>query len=330
MLSAIDIERIAQLWVPDEWPTTADTYAIACHRNPFAYYVERIRHLGLTGSDVLDASCGSGRWSFALATAFDRVVGFDLNERRLATAFWLKDRFEIPSVRFIQGGISRVSAADASADAIHGPGIIVSGAIGIDPILSECARVLRPGGVCYLSLNGPGYGYELAKRTDPKVAALGQRRIYNTYCQRYLAGLAADLGSGGERNTALRDGLRGGKSPAELLADLGEPAASMAAEAIDRDLGRSYTVTLVGDLSTISAGRGTGFSHDRGGRDFEPEEVRDAARAVGFDRVEWALEGCLSLRPDGSVHKGPSPKARPNPGEFDGRIRIFEVLLWKP
>ena len=103
-----------------------------------------------------------------------------------------------------------------------------------------------------------------------------------------------------------------------------------AARIVDADLGAAYTATLAADLAAIAAGEASEFSHVRAGLDFEPGEIEVAARAAGFGRFEWARDGRLSLRPDGSVGKEPSPRAVPGPGDFEGRLRVFEMLIWKP
>ena len=188
MLSPSQIERIDALWEPAEWPASADAYTMGGYRQPFAYYVERVRHLGLSGDVLIDAGCGGGRWSFALATAFERVIGFDLTPRRIATASWQKERFDIASVEFIPGDIRKIPADGESADAVYCNSVVFGG-VPILTILREFFRVLKPGGICYLGLNAPGYAYELARRDDPKFADFGRRRIYNTFCRRYLSPL---------------------------------------------------------------------------------------------------------------------------------------------
>lgn len=330
MLTASQIERITSLWVPDEWPAFADSYVIGCHQHPFRYYVERIRHLGLSGGVLIDAGCGSGRWSFPLATTFDRVIGFDYTPRRLESALWLKHRFDVPSIDFIEGDIRKIPANDASADAIYRNSVAV-GDIPIEAILDECFRVLKPGGICYVGLNGPGYSIELTKRADPNLADFGHRRIYYTHCQRHLGALVTSIVPRGALNARARESLARGVTPAALLADLGARTDQvLAAETIATDFAAEFTQTLLDDLAAITGGQRVRFSHSETGRDFEPEEMRVAARKVGFDRFEWALDGWLSLGPDGAVSKGPSPKAKPGTVEFEGRVRVFEMLMWKP
>jgi len=330
LLSPSDVDRIEALWAPAEWPDLIDAYTLANYRLPFSYYVERVRHLGLSGGVLLDVGCGGGRWSFAFATAFERVIGFDYTPRRLALAQWQKDRFKIHSVEFISGDVRRTPAADESVDVVY-CNSVVFGVDSLEPILSEFIRVLKPGGICYLGLNAPGYAYELAARADPKLADYGRRRIYNTCCRQHLLSLVGPLGPGGAMNGEATALLQSGMSPRDLLAVLNaRPNQVAAAQTITDDLGKEFNEVLRADLTAIAAGRKWGFGDREAGRDWDPDEMSIAAREAGFDRFEWAPDGALSLKADGSIEKGPSAKARPSSPIFQGRLRVFEMLFWKP
>ena len=330
MLSPRDVERISALWRPAEWPDAADAYTMACYQHAFGYYVERVRHLGLSGGVLLDVGCGAGRWSFALATAFERIIAFDNTPRRLAIANWQKERFDITSVEFISGDLRKSPASDESVDVIYCNSVVTGG----DPlkyILLEFFRVLKPGGICYLGLNAPGYAYELAARKDPKLADFGRRRIYNTYCRRHLSPLIGSIGPGEALNDEAKALLQRGLSPRDFLASLTARSDQVAAaETIARDLGDEFTTALLVDLAAIVAGKKADFGDREAGRDWDPDEMSVATRDAGFDRFEWAPDGHLSLRPDGSIEKGPSAGARPSWPHFQGKLRVFEMLFWKP
>ena len=119
--------------------------------------------------------------------------------------------------------------------------------------------------------------------------------------------------------------------PAEFLVEIGgETAQIAAANAITTDLGPESAKQLMNEFKAITGGRQAAFSRPRAGRDYEPREIVETALAAGFDRVEWAPDGYLSLGADGSIIKTPCPDARPYPPEFKGRLNIFEALMWKP
>ncbi len=330
MLGADDIERIGALWRPEAWPDYADAYTTVGYQHPFSYYVERVRHLGLSGELLFDAGCGAGRWSFALATVFARVVGFDFTARRIAAANWQRERFDTPSVEFIEGDIRKFPAEDGSVDAIYCNSVLIGG-YPIEFILRKFLRALKPGGVCYIGLNASGYAYELSNRDDPKLADFGRRRIYNTLCRRHFSSLIGDIAPHGVLDAQARECLSRQMHPADLLSTLGAGAEQiMAAETIAADLGEAFSERLVLEMKEINEGIRRDFGDVPAGRDWEPDEMAVIARDAGFARFEWAPDGCLSLKPDGSIEKVRCAKARPPVSEFQGRLRVFEMLLWKP
>ena len=330
MLNDSQIERIEALWSPETWPDSADSYTIGGHRYGFSYYRERLRHLGLSGGVVADAGCGSGRWSFALATRFDHVIGFDFTPRRIATAIWLKERFTIDAVEFSVGDIRKIGLERESVEAVYCNSVVFGGDP-LDKIFTEFHRILKRGGVCYIGLNASGYAYQLASYADPKLADHGRRRIYNTYCQRHLAALISAIAPRGRLNGRMREHLERGMTPAEVLSALdARPDQIQAANTIAKDLGPDFTDLLGADLAGIGAGQKVDFGDRAAGRDFEPDEISVIARDAGFGRFEWAPDGCLSLQADGSVESASCPNAPPVAFEFDGRLRVFEALMWKP
>jgi ubiquinone/menaquinone biosynthesis C-methylase UbiE len=324
------LRRIGALWQPDEWPEATDAYAQIGYRRSFAHHVARVRHLGLSGGLLLDAGCGGGRWSFGWATRFERVIGFDNAPRRLATATWQKERLDVPSVEFILGDVRKVPAENDVADVLYCNGVMLD-TNSIAQILREFFRVLKPGGICYLGLNGLGLAYERMKSDQPRLATSGRTHIYNTLCRRHLTPLVVAIAPGGSRNTEFAEHLQSSISPSDLLTSLKcDPHQILGAETISKDLGPAYIKKLHDDLVAINAGTKADFGEGEGNCDWDAAEVSIIAREAGFGRSEWAPDGWLSLKSDGSIEKTPCAKARPGPPEFEGRTRVFEMLLWKP
>lgn len=94
----------------------------------------------LAPSRVLDAACGTGRYSAHLAARGHEVIGVDRSAAMLARA-----RAKLPQSTFREGDLEALPLADASVDAVvcalalvHLP--LVSAAV------AELARVVRPGG----------------------------------------------------------------------------------------------------------------------------------------------------------------------------------------
>lgn len=89
---------------------------------------------------VLDAACGTGRWSQYLAARGHTVVGVDRSPAMLDLA-----RPKIPGARFEEGRLDALPLGDACVDnAVCALAMVHVADLG--PGLAELARVVRPGG----------------------------------------------------------------------------------------------------------------------------------------------------------------------------------------
>lgn len=91
---------------------------------------------------VVDAGCGDGFLTSALAGHFAAVVGVDHTPERLLAA-----RARVPgaNVEFRPGEVDALPVADGWADALFFS-MVLHHVPAIPPVLAEAARVLRPGG----------------------------------------------------------------------------------------------------------------------------------------------------------------------------------------
>jgi SAM-dependent methyltransferase len=99
---------------------------------------------GVAGLDVLDAACGTGRYAIPLAQAGARVTGLDGSEEMLAHAR-RKAAERCLSLDLQTGDLHALPFEDESFDLVlsalalcHVPDLV--------PVMTEFARVLRPGG----------------------------------------------------------------------------------------------------------------------------------------------------------------------------------------
>ncbi|HEX2141319.1 MAG TPA: methyltransferase domain-containing protein [Candidatus Limnocylindria bacterium] len=100
------------------------------------------------GESVLDLGSGSGMDAFLAAAQVGsegRVVGVDMTPEQLAKAERLREAAGLENAKFVEGQIERLSADEASFDAV-----ISNGVINLSPqkdrVFAEAFRVLRPGG----------------------------------------------------------------------------------------------------------------------------------------------------------------------------------------
>lgn len=105
--------------------------------------------VGVSGR-VLDAGCGGGGTALSLAEESRLAVGLDLDARFAGSGTRLRAERGIPNAGFVQGDGARLPFRDGAFDLVFSHSVIehVASAEGY---LRECHRVLRPGGVLYLS-----------------------------------------------------------------------------------------------------------------------------------------------------------------------------------
>ena len=173
------------------------------------YYRARLQQIGFSGLDrVLDAACGIGQWSCALAMLNREVIGIDLNTDRIGAARQLAQDMAMSKCSFSVGSIEIIDHPDNSFDAVFCYGAFMFTAM--SKTFAEFIRVTRPGGSIYLNGNAVGWyahllldrgliggQYRLVKDVGHAVARTIRR------CDRYRIISAGEL-----RRLAERNGLR--------------------------------------------------------------------------------------------------------------------------
>jgi len=100
---------------------------------------------GLPAGAALDAACGTGRFAEYLSARGHRVVGVDSSPEMLARA-----RERVPGGEFRLGDLHRLPLPDTAADLVV-CGLALAHVPGLEPVMAEFARVLRPGGHLVIS-----------------------------------------------------------------------------------------------------------------------------------------------------------------------------------
>jgi SAM-dependent methyltransferase len=119
-------------------------------------YRERLRAVGFSGlGKVLDAGCGFGQWTLALAELNESVTAIDISEPRIEVTRQLVARLGGRNVTAAPSSIQVTGFPDATFD-----GIFCYSAIFFTDYrrtLSEFARLLKEGGTLYVCANGLGW-----------------------------------------------------------------------------------------------------------------------------------------------------------------------------
>jgi ubiquinone/menaquinone biosynthesis C-methylase UbiE len=114
------------------------------------YYAARIRKLELAGNRILDAGCGIGNWSLALARSFHEVHALEITQARLRILAPVANRLDGP-ILLVRGSIEQLPYVDGFFDAVFCNGVFYL--TDYRQSLREFHRVLRPGGALYATFN---------------------------------------------------------------------------------------------------------------------------------------------------------------------------------
>ena len=99
---------------------------------------------------VLDAGCGGGGTAISLAEESSFAVGLDLDARFLGSGTRLVGERGVANAAFVQGDGARLPFRDSAFDVVFSHSVIEH-VHSATAYLAECHRVLRAGGVLYLS-----------------------------------------------------------------------------------------------------------------------------------------------------------------------------------
>lgn len=108
------------------------------------------------GARILDGGCGTGEWCVFLNNLGYNTVGMDISRETVAK---LDSIF--PDGEFVHGDIRDTAQPDASFDAIYSWGTFEHFEIGLHPCIDEAFRLLRPGGLLFITVPFDSAGLSL-------------------------------------------------------------------------------------------------------------------------------------------------------------------------
>lgn len=145
---AAHVDRCVSELIKD--PRTSEAvraYATMECKRGHAYYVQSLRRLNLRGGRVLDAGCGVGNWTLALAEFHDEVVGLEYNPDRLAFTRRAAEVADVP-IMTLQASIEDLPFPDGAFDNVFCNGVIFL--TDFRKAIVELIRVTAPGGIIYI------------------------------------------------------------------------------------------------------------------------------------------------------------------------------------
>jgi ubiquinone/menaquinone biosynthesis C-methylase UbiE len=128
------------------------------------FYRRRLQQIGFRGGRVLDAGCGAGNWTIALAACFADVVAIDIDPVRVGVTAGMQRYFGGKITTQI-GSIEALPFPDQSFDAVFCHGVIFL--VDYRQALAEVSRVLKPGCPLYMTYNGKGWWRHLIRDRGP-------------------------------------------------------------------------------------------------------------------------------------------------------------------
>lgn len=158
------------------------------YSTPVETYIARLEAIGFEGMKrVLDAGCGFGQWTLALARLNDLVFAVDKDLERVA---WLQEKLKEKKVNNVVA--AAVSLEDFEPLDRYFDGVFCYGVLNCVPwmeVLKRFHRWLAPGGRLYATFNEIGWYLHLWKRAphavdgyDPQMIAA--KTFFNTLCYR--------------------------------------------------------------------------------------------------------------------------------------------------
>jgi ubiquinone/menaquinone biosynthesis C-methylase UbiE len=310
-------------------------------RNEFGpgmgYYRRRLERLQFAGECVLDAGCGAGQWSLALAERFDEVHALDRSEDRLRVLRTLTKQLDVNHIHIRSGSVDNLPYEANKFDAVFCYGVIMF--TDVAAVLREFHRVLKPGGRMYLCLNAEGWSRHLAEeasKNDPKLRKVGFQTLLDTAVQRLTTPTALELLREAYSN-ALPIETRAGRRLRFLLMHsprrawrwlirqlLGVTRQVYYVDYLAAHCGQEWAARALDTIAGILL-NGDPVPSRAVTRAYTPEEINLMCSEAGFVDFEWDSEAGLLCDLNDEVRVEPRYI-----GRYSNELAVWECLAVKP
>lgn len=132
-------------------------------------YKKRLARIGFVEKGrILDAGCGFGQWTLAMAQTSKQAIGMDINSERVSVAFQLASTNGCTNVEFRQATLEDIPYPEETFDAIFCYSVLYL--TDYRKVFKEFFRILKKGGDLYICTNGPGwYLYNIIAGPNPSI-----------------------------------------------------------------------------------------------------------------------------------------------------------------
>lgn len=134
--------------------------------NRYKKYLARIGFIGV--ESILDAGCGFGQWTFAIAQTSKQVIGVDTDSERLSVSTQLASINNFKNVEFRWANLEDIPDFEETFDAVFCYSVVYL--TDYHKVFRNFFRLLKKGGVLYICTNGPGwYLYNIIEGPNPSI-----------------------------------------------------------------------------------------------------------------------------------------------------------------
>lgn len=168
-VSKIDTKSIADKCNWDAFNLAPNTRAFLrrVYASGLGKYERRLETLGFVGGTRgLDAGCGLGQWSLVLSNLCDEVQGVDVSSERIEACNSIANALEVNNTQFSVAHLESLPFPDDYFDRLICYSVLYL--TNYEQSIAEFARVMKSGGLIYISTNGIGrYLFDVVKRLNP-------------------------------------------------------------------------------------------------------------------------------------------------------------------